>query len=152
MLTISTPRERLLLVGFGIVLMVSLLWLLFGPVANRVNANGICLPELDDYGDDAGTMVAIVRLACPAANIVIGKVARIEFETAAGGTDELVEAGARVLTVEKLDELTGANLDGFYRVELSMPNETDWTMATHTACKIGIKWVHNLSGRYSGPG
>lgn len=84
LLTVSTPRERLLLAGVALVLVVLAGWSFFGSVPHSFAVNGVVVAP-DESGREGGPVQALVWLRSDAArDIDMGMPAVVELGTAGG--------------------------------------------------------------------
>ena len=88
LLTISTPRERLLLAAIAVFLCVLLAWLFFGNVARSIVVDGVIVEQGEILSDGSITIEALAWINSEIApHIAAGMPVLIEPESADGETD-----------------------------------------------------------------
>ncbi|GEM_PF-1242876 len=90
LLTISTPRERLLVVAIAVVLGILLVWLFFGNVARSLEVDGVLVEQGEVLPEGGGSVQVLVWVNSEIApHIASGMPVAIEFDAADGGTGAL---------------------------------------------------------------
>lgn len=86
LLTISTPRERLLVAGIALLSVILAAWLFFGSVARTATLEGVLAPPAQTLPEGKKSVQAVVWIEKGVAlQIGAGMPAAIELETADGG-------------------------------------------------------------------
>ena len=136
LLTISTPRERLLVVGIALLLCVLAAWIFLGSVARNVTLDGVlAAPE------GMGSIQALVWVeAAVAPRIEAGMPAVIEW--AAGETNVLegvVETFVPVPVSEGLAAVQSAAPVSIHRVGIGVDERPDFLYPEGEECRIVIE-------------
>ena len=124
LLTISTPRERLLVVGIALLLLVLAAWLFFGRMALSVAVNGVLVEPAGNQPVEA--LVWVEGDIAP--RIATGMPAVIELTTADGEAETLrgeVASVAGVPLSEALGELESAAPLSLYRLGIVLDATVD---------------------------
>ena len=96
LLTISTPRERLLVAGIALLLCILAAWLLFGSFARTLALDGV----LVEPGEGTASIAVLVSIESGVASeIEVGMPVAIELGMTGGGEDTLHGEVAKVATV-----------------------------------------------------
>ena len=90
LLTVSTPRERLLFVGVVLLLVVFAAWLFFGSVARSVAFDGVLVEPGEDVSATGRSVQALVWIENDRlADIRAGMPAVVEIELTDGGAESV---------------------------------------------------------------
>lgn len=85
LLTISTPRERLLVAAIALLLCVLLAWLFFGSVARSIEVDGVLVEQGENLPDGGASVQTLVWVNSEVAtHIAAGMPAVIELDAADG--------------------------------------------------------------------
>ena len=143
LLTISTPRERLLVAGAAGLLIILAAWLVLGNVARSVSADGLLVESGGNPGGSARSVQALVWLASDvAAHIEAGMPAAIELTTAGG---ELDTRGGEVVTIaavrvfDELAEVEAAAPVSAHRVAIALEEGIDFASLEGRDCRVVIE-------------
>ena len=143
LLTISTPRERLLVAGAGLLLFVLAAWLVLGSVARSVAVDGLLVETGGNPTAGNGSVQALVWLESGVApRIEAGMPAAIELTTADGEADTL---GGEVVTIaavglfEDLAEFESAAPVSVHRVAIALEEGVDFASLAGRECRIVIE-------------
>lgn len=143
LLTISTPRERLLVAGIAVLLLVLAAWLVFGSVARSVAVDGVLVEPDERQTEDNGSVQALVWVESGIApHIETGMPAVIELDTADGEPDTLDGEIARFAAValsDGLEELESAGPPSVYRVEVTLNEGLDPAAVAGRKCRIVVE-------------
>ena len=143
LLTISTPRERLLVAGVAALLMLLAAWLVLGNVSRSVSAEGLLVESAGNPGGDNRSVQALVWLDSDvAAGISAGMPAEIELTTTGGEPDTL---GGEVVTIAavrlagELAEVEEAAPVSVHRVAIALEEGIDLASLAGRECRIVIE-------------
>ena len=143
LLTISTPRERVLVSGVALLLFVLAAWLVFGSVARSVTVDGLLVETGGSLGGGDRSVQALVWLESDVApRIEAGMPAEIELTTTDGAADTLdgeVLTIAAVRLLEELSELESAAPMSVHRVRIALDEDIDFTSLAARECRIVIE-------------
>ena len=140
LLTISTPRERLLVAGIAVLLLVLAAWLVFGSVARTVAVDGVRV-EPDERPIEGNRSVrAMVWVESGIApRIEIGVPAVIELAATDGDPDTLEGEVARFAAValsEGPAALISAGPLSVYRLEIALNEGLDPASVAGRKCRV----------------
>ncbi|MXY25567.1 MAG: hypothetical protein F4Y45_13760 [Acidobacteria bacterium] len=143
LLTISTPRERLLVVAVALFLFVLAAWLVFGSVARSIAVDGLLI---DTAGDPSGGRRSVQVLVWIEGTVVprieTGMPAEIELTTADGEADTRggeVVAIAAVRLFEELAEFEPAAPVSVHRVGIALEEGIDLADLAGRECRVVIE-------------
>ena len=143
LLTISTPRERLLVIGVAVLLLVLAAWLLLGGVARTVGVVGVlAAPDGTVSGGKASLEALIWVDRDTAPGLAPGMRAVVEVAGADGGTATL---GGQIATIAAVPY--SGTLAGFgptapvsvHRVAITLDEGAGFQAAAGTECRITIE-------------
>ena len=141
LLTISTPRERLLVVVIALLLVVLAAWLFFGSVTHSVAINGVLVQPGATAGDRS--VQAIVWAESDVApRVEAGMPAAIELGMAGEAVDALegeVAAISAVPMSERLRGIDSAAPVSVLRVDISLGESLDHASLAGRKCRIVIE-------------
>ena len=128
LLTVSTPRERLLLAGIALLLIVLAAWLFFGSVARSVAVDGVLVEPVENSGGGARSVRALVLVDSELAlEVEAGMPAVIELASADGELETLegeVAAAPSVSSPEFLAAMESTSpVTIFHHVEIALDEE-----------------------------
>ncbi|MDE0245699.1 MAG: hypothetical protein OXM59_10205 [Gammaproteobacteria bacterium] len=131
LLTISTPRERLLVVGIALLLCIVAAWLFFGSVVRTVALDGV----LVEPGEGTGSIAAFVWIESGVApEIEVGMPAGIELSGADGSLDGEV---AKVAALPVPDRVAALAPVFPHRIDIGL--EEDVLFPAGLECRIVIE-------------
>ena len=143
LLTISTPRERLLVTGAALLLSILAAWLVLGSVARSVAVDGLLVETGGNPTAGSRSVQALVWLESDVApRIEAGMPAAIELTTADGEADTL---GGEVVTIaavrlfEDLAEFESAAPVSVHRVAIALEEGIDFASLAGRECRIVIE-------------
>ena len=143
LLTISTPRERLLVAVIGVLLLALLAWLFFGDVGRSLAVDGVVVESGENAAEGNRTLQALVWIGSDAARLIgAGVPAAIELGTAYGDPETLdgeVAAFAAVPLSEGLAALESAAPVSVYRVEIALDEGVDVASFAGRECRIVLE-------------
>ena len=143
LLTVSTPRERLLVSGIALLLVVLTVWLFFGSVARSLTVDGVLVEFGEDSSQPSGSVQALIWVASDVAmDIGSGMPAVIELAMADGepGTldGEVVTITAVPLSGD-LAEFESTVRMFVHRVEIVLDDVLDPAAVSGSECRIVIQ-------------
>ena len=142
LLTISTPRERLLVAFIALLLSVLLGWLFFGNVARSLALDGVLVGQQESPFDVDRSVQALVWVESDIVpHITAGMPAVIEFartDGKAGGLDGQVAAIAAVPLSEGLKALGTTPPLSAQRLDISVDQDPHPGLPAGTQCRIVI--------------
>ncbi len=143
LLTISTPKERLLVARVAVLLILVAIWLAYGNVARSVAVDGLLVETGGSPGAGNQSVQALVWLASDVAtSIEAGMQAQIQLTATDGAADtlggELVTIAA-VSLVEELGEFASAAPVSVHRVEIALEEGVDVASLAGRECRIVIE-------------
>ena len=143
LLTISTPRERLLVAVIALLLFVLAAWLFFGNVARSVAVDGVLVELGANLSEGNRTVQALVWAESDVApHIEAGMPAVIELAITDGEADTLdgeVDTIAAVPLSEGLAEFGSAAPVSVYRVDIALDEGLDLASLAGRKCRIVIE-------------
>lgn len=143
LLTISTPRERLLVAVIGLLLLALLAWLFFGNVARTLAVDGVLVVSGENLIDGKRSVQALVWIESDGApHIEAGTSAAMEFGTTSGETvtvDGEVMAISAVPLSDTLAALETAAPVSVYRVDIVLDEGLDVASLAGRECRIVIE-------------
>ncbi|MCY3829063.1 MAG: hypothetical protein OXF89_08005 [Rhodospirillaceae bacterium] len=149
LLTISTPRERLLVAGIALLTVILAAWLFFGSiVARTVTLEGVLVPpaQTQSGSENSGSqksvqaIVWIERGAAP--QIGAGMPAAIELETADGDAETFdgeIAAISAVRSSRVLEALGPAAPVSAHRIVVSLGKSLDVASLADRKCRIVVE-------------
>lgn len=143
LLTISTPRERLLVGVIGLLLLALLAWLFFGDVARSVALDGVLVEPGDNPVEGNDSVQALVWIENDAAPLIeAGMPAAIEVDLANGETSALEGEVAAVSSVPLSQDLAALEASAplsVYRVEISLREGLDESSLAGRECRVVLE-------------
>ena len=143
LLTVSTPRERLLVTVIALLLAISIAWLLFGSIARSLTIDGVLEEVGDDLSEAARSVQALVWIengVLP--EITAGMPTVIELGMADGEAETIVGEIAAIATV-RLPELPAAFESAapvsVRRVRVALDDSRDLSSISGRKCRIVIE-------------
>ena len=143
LLTISTPRERLLVGAIALFLAVLTAWLVLGDVPRRLAVDGVLVEPGRNVLEADRSVQALARVERGVAlEIMAGMPALIELSVADGEAAALEGEIAAVSAVPLSDRTTAiesAALASVYRVDIELDTSLDPALLADTECRIVIE-------------
>ena len=143
LLTVSTPRERLLVWGIAGSLIVLVAWLFLGSVARSVTVDGLLVEPGESSGEGRRSVQALVWVQSDVAmDISPGMPAAIELATADGEPATLdgeVVTIAGVPLTEDLAEFESTVRMFVHRVDIALDEGLDPAALSGSECRIVIQ-------------
>ena len=144
LLTISTPRERLLVAFIALLLFILAAWLFFGSVDRSVAVEGLLVESgQSSLEGDRSVRVLVWSDGDIASHIEAGMPAMIELEMTDGEADTLE---GEVLTIaaipfsEELAALDSVVPVSVYRVNIALDEGLDFASLANRKCQIVIEF------------
>ena len=143
LLTISTPRERLLVAGVALFLFILAAWLVFGSVTRSVAVDGLLVETAGSPSAGNRSVQALVWLESDVAlRIEAGMAAEIELTATDGEADTLGGEVVRIAAVRLLEELAAfesAAPVSVHRVAIAIEEGIDFASLAGRECRIVIE-------------
>ena len=143
LLTISTPRERLLVVGVALLLCILLAWLFFGSVTRSLAVDGVLLEPGVAAPEGQRSVQALVWFEGDVAeDIEAGVPVAIEVDLAGGtsGTlDGVIETISPAPVSEELRAVASAAPVTVHRVDIALDESLDLASLAGSKCRIVIE-------------
>ena len=143
LLTVSTPRERLLVTVVALLLVTSIAWLLFGSVARSFAIDGVLVEPGEDQFEAARSVQALVWIengVLP--EIAAGMPTVIELGTADGEAETIggeIAAIAAVRLPELPTAFESAAPVSVHRVHIALDESRDPSSIAGRKCRIVIE-------------
>lgn len=141
LLTISTPRERLLVVGVALLLCILLAWLFFGSVTRSLAVDGVLLlPGIDAPEGDRSVQALVWIEGDVAEDIEAGVPVTIELAGGNSGTfDGAIETISPAPVSEELTAVASAAPVSVHRVGIALDEDLDLASLAGSKCRIVIE-------------
>ena len=143
LLTISTPRERLLLGVIVLSLVVLAAWLFFGNVARSLSVDGVLIEPGENLLEDSRTVQALVWIESDVApQIMTGMPAVINVAVVDGEADELAGEVSKFSAVPWPGTLmphASAGPMSVHRVAVALDESIDFASLAGRECRIVIE-------------
>ena len=143
LLTVSTPRERLLVTVIAVVLLALATWLAFGNVARSLAADGVVVGAGDGAPDTGPVVRALVWMESDVArHLEAGMPAAIRLAGTGGAADTLdgkVAAVTAVVLSGEAAALGAAAPASVYRLDLALAGALDPASLAGVPCQIVIE-------------
>ena len=154
LLTISTPRERLLVAGVGLLLFILAVWLVFGNVARSVAVDGWLVETGGNLSEGNRSVQALVWIDSDVApRIQAGMPAEIELTATDGAADSLHGVVVTIAAVRLSEELAGfesAAPVSVHRVAIALEEDGDIASLAGRECRIVIELGRQSPARLFG--
>ena len=148
LLTISTPRERLLVAVIVLLLIALAAWLFLGSVPRSLAVDGVLVEPGESRLEDRRSVQALVWIESDVApHVTAGMAAVIEFDAAdgvAGTVDGEVAAIAAVPLSEALAAFGSAAPVSVHRVDIVLAEGLDPASLAGRECRIVIELAASL--------
>ncbi|MYE01500.1 MAG: hypothetical protein F4Y03_09495 [Alphaproteobacteria bacterium] len=142
LLTISTPRERLLVALIALLLFVLAAWLVFGSVTRSLTVNGLLVQPGETMPEGKRSVQALVWIQSGVAgHIKAGMPAAIELGLADGESQTIGGEVATISSVpfsEELAALDFAPQVSPYRLDIALFKDFDFASLGDMKCRIFI--------------
>ena len=143
LLTISTPRERLLVSVVAMALVVLVAWLFLGSVARSLAVDGVLVEPGESLVEDNGSVQALVWVQSDLAlQIEAGMQALVELPATDGEAETLDGQVAAIAAVPLSDELAAFESAGpasLHRVDISLDEGFESASLPGRECRIVIQ-------------
>ena len=143
LLTISTPRERLLVAVIGLSLLALAAWLVFGSIARGVSVEGVLVEPGENRVDGNRSVQALVWVDSDIApQIEAGMPAVIELTATDGEADTLhgvVAAMAAIPVSDRLAPFESAAPASVHRLDITLDEDSEPAALASGECRIFIE-------------
>jgi len=142
LLTISTPRERLLVAAIAASLFILVAWLVLGSVARTLSLPGVLVEPGEELAEGGRTVQALVWVRNDvASHLGAGMPAVLELGTADGEAETLRGEVARISAVPLSEELAGlaSTPASVHRVEIALDEGGDSASLAGRECRVVIE-------------
>lgn len=143
LLTISTPRERMLVAVSALLLLVFAVWLVFGDITRSVTLDGVLVEPRGNSAGTDGTVQAMVWIERDIAQLIeAGMAASVELAPAAGEELRLDGeiASLAPLTISGRPELRDIQSPAaMHSVEVSLGEDFGLAGPDYAECRIVIE-------------
>ncbi len=140
LLTISTPRERLLVVGIALLSVILAAWLFLGSVARTATLEGVLAQPAQSLPDGAGSVRAVVWIERNAAlQIGAGMPAAIELETADGDAETFDGEIAAISAIPSSGGLAAFEPVSAHRIVVALGKDLDIASLAGRKCRITVE-------------
>ena len=143
LLTVSTPRERLLVAVIALFLLLLAAWLYFGSVPRSLAVDGVLVGAGQESPEGSRSVQALVWLQSDLAPAIMpGMPAAIELVHADGETgilDGEVAATTAVPAFEQLPALQVAAPVSVHRIEITLDEGSDLAPLADVECRIVVE-------------
>ena len=143
LLTISTPRERLLVAGIALLLSIIAAWLVFGNVARSFAVDGVLLEPSEDLLEASRPVQALIWVESDVApHFKVGMPLVLELEMA-DGEAETLDGKVATISAVPLREVLGALESiapvSMHRIEIALDESLDPASLASKDCRIVIE-------------
>ena len=143
LLTVSTPRERLLVSGIAVVLIILAAWLFLGSVARSLTVDGVLVEPGENSSAGTRSVQALVLVDSDVAlEVEAGMPAVIELAMTDGKLETLEGEVATTLSVSFPEFLAAIESTSpvsiFHQVEIALDEELDLASLSGRECRIVI--------------
>lgn len=142
LLTISTPRERLLVAAIAVFLLILSAWLLFGNTARSVAFNGVLVEQGETLPGDSRHVQALAWIQSGTArSIEAGMPVLVELDTKDAETSTLdgaVKAISAIPFSEEMSVFPPAESVSLYRVDIALEEGLDADRLSSRECRLII--------------
>ena len=143
LLTVSTPRERLLVALIALLLFILTAWLFFGSVSRSLAVGGVLIDSVETPLEGDRSVQALVWVGNDVAPLIeVGMPTLIELDMTGGGTDPLggqIAAVSAVPLSESLSSLKSVSPISAHRIEISLDEGLNSTFLAGRECRIVIE-------------
>ncbi len=140
LLTISTPRERLLVAVIALSLVALAGWLFLGSVPRTIEVAGALVEPGENLAEGNRSVQALVWVAGDvASHIKAGMPAAIELSMAQGKTDTLDGEVTTVSALPFFEGLKSAVPMSVYRLDIALDKGLDFPSLADRECRIVIE-------------
>ena len=143
LLTISTPRERLLVLVVALALFILTAWLFFGSVPRSIAVDGVLVEPGENLAEGNGAVQALVWVQSDIApQIEAGMQAVLELPATHGAAETLDGQVAAIAAVPLSDELAtfeSAGPESVHRVDISLDEGFESAPLAGRECRIVIQ-------------
>ena len=142
LLTISTPRERLLVGAIAVFLLLLSAWLLFGNIAHSIEVNGILVQQDETLPEDSRLVQALVWIQSGTApSIEAGMPVMVELYTKDADTNTLdgaVKAISAMTVSEGMSAVLPEASVSLHRVDIALEEGLEPDSIASRECRLVI--------------
>ena len=142
LLTISTPRERLLVAAIAVFLLILSAWLLFGNIARSIEFNGILVEQGETSPEGSRLVQALVWIQSGTApSIEAGMPVTVELDTKdakAGTLDGAVKAISAIPISDGMSTFLPEAPESLHRVDIVLEEGLEPNSLTSRECRLVI--------------
>ena len=139
LLTVSTPRERLVVAAIAVFLLILSAWLLFGNVARSIEFNGILVEQAQTLPEGNRLVQALVwGQGSSAQSIEAGMPVLLELDAKAGTLGGKVKSLSAIPFPDELSALPPAASMFLHRVDIALEEDLDPGSLTNRECRLVI--------------
>lgn len=143
LLTISTPRERLLVIAIALLMFILLAWIFLGDVPRSLAIDGVLVEPGENLSEGIRSAQALIWVeSAVAARFKAGMPTVIELGMADGEADTLAGKVATVSAVplpEGLATLESTAPVSLHRIDIALDANLDFSSLASTECRIVIE-------------
>ncbi len=143
LLTISTPRERLLVALIALLLSILVAWLFVGDVTRSLAVAGVLVEPGEDSLEGSRSVQALIWIESDVApHFKVGMPSVLELEMADGGPDTLDGTVARISAVPQPEALAAFESVvpvSVHRVDIALDRSLDFASLASTECRLVIE-------------
>ena len=143
LLTISTPRERLLVAAIAVFLLLLSAWLLFGNIARSIEVNGILVQQGETSPEDSRLVQALVWIQSGTAPAIeAGMPVKVELDAkdaSASTLDGAVKAISAMSFAEGMPASVPMAPVSLHRVDIALEEGLDPDALTSRDCRLVIR-------------
>ena len=142
LLTISTPRERLLVAAIAVFLLVLSVWLLFGNIARSIAFSGTLVEQGETLPESSGDVQVLAWMqSAGALSIEAGMPVTLELDTRdakAGALGGAVKAISATPFSERTSTSPPVASAALHRVDIALEDGLDLNSLTSRECRLVI--------------
>ena len=143
LLTISTPRERLIVAATAVILLIVVSWLFLGNTVRSLTADGVLVVPVENLSEESQSIQALIWIKSnAAADIQAGLRTVIELDMADG---EIATMDGEIVTIsavplsERLAMMESVVPVSVYRVDIALEETPDFASLADKNCRVIIQ-------------
>ena len=148
LLTISTPRERLLVAAIAVFLLILSAWLVFGNIARSIEFNGILVQQGETLPEDSRLLQALVWIQRGTAPLIeAGMPVMVELDkkdAEARPLDGAVKAISAMSMSEGMSTAMPEASVSLHRIDIALEESLEPDSLTSRECRLVIGLAGNL--------